>query len=46
MPNPWDDAPSWEAAVAYGARVRGCLLGGSSTTGPGAARVGQESAPR
>ncbi|MVO87230.1 ADP-ribosylglycohydrolase family protein [Streptomyces sp. p1417] len=28
MPNPWD-ALSWEAAVAYRARVRGCLLGGA-----------------
>ncbi|WP_030560926.1 ADP-ribosylglycohydrolase family protein [Streptomyces aureocirculatus] len=28
MSNPWD-ALSWEAAVAYRARVRGCLLGGA-----------------
>ncbi|MEI5097596.1 ADP-ribosylglycohydrolase family protein [Streptomyces sp. PmtG] len=28
MTNPWD-APSWEATVAYRARVRGCLLGGA-----------------
>lgn len=28
MANPWD-ALSWEAAAAYRARVRGCLLGGA-----------------